>query len=173
MDDTEAIYSVANSLLLQLIAVLHSTIVTSEQLCHPSTLIPSSTIGKHLRHIHDHFRLLLDAMLLQQRRTLSLTSASSTAVPSDSHIADDQPPISFSYDTRSRNLPSETIHAAALESFVSLAKRLEVETEMGRKVNRNEKLILKAVIPYEVAVETTAAREVSPHIYGKVAAVSK
>ena len=118
---------------------VHATAVTTdEQLTHASTLIPGSTIGKHLRHTHDHFRLLLDALR---------TSSPAT-------------PLLLSYDTRSRNVASETSHAAALESFRNLRRRLEHETSEGA-VESTRRVLLEAVTPERVGLESSWAREVS------------
>jgi hypothetical protein len=152
--DTESIYAVADSLMTQMVEVLSNTITTSEQLTHESSLIPGSTIGKHLRHIHDHFRLLLDALLLNSHSTADITN--------NNQSKQDDQAVQFSYDIRSRNLPSETIHSAALESFISLGKRIEVETGKGRNLVGNDQIILNAIIPYPVTLETTVAREVRP-----------
>lgn len=116
-----------------------------------SALIPGSTIGKHLRHTHDHFRLLLDSLA----GTSTAPSLSSSAASSSSLL-----PLSLSYDTRSRNITSETSHAAALESFVSLQRRLEVDTQRGRGVPAERRVLLDAVTPVVVQLESTWGREV-------------
>jgi hypothetical protein len=92
------------------------------------------------RHTHDHLRLLLDS--------LAASSSSSNA------------PLELSYDTRSRNVASETSQAAALASFEDLRRRLELETEKGLKVAGDRKINLEAVTPVVVEVESTWAREV-------------
>lgn len=158
-DAAEPLFQVASILISQVISLLSETITTDAQLSYTSELIPGSTIGKHLRsvlfpsnarhragsadqdpprHIHDHFRLLL----------ASLPGSSST--------------LALSYDTRSRNLDSETSHPAALESFVSLRQQLDSATRAGRGVPSARKVLLEAVTPVVVELESTWGREVSP-----------
>ncbi|KAL8291665.1 hypothetical protein RQP46_001923 [Phenoliferia psychrophenolica] len=134
---SESLFKTAALLLSQCIELLESSVTTDSQLTHISTLIPGSTIGKHLRHTHDHFRLLLDSL------------RSSPPSPS---------PLLLSYDTRSRNVASESSHAAALESFRNLRRRLEDETSEGR-VDSGRRVLLEAVTPETVDLESTWARE--------------
>lgn len=136
---SESLYQVAQILLQQVISLLQGAVITDEQLSFTSELIPGSTIGKHLRHTHDHFRLLLDS--------LSSPTSSSNA------------PLTFSYDTRSRELKSETSHQVALDSFADLMKRFEVETDEGRRVQAGKKVLLEAVTPDLVELESSWARE--------------
>ena len=154
---SESLFRVAHVLLSQVVQLLeqsgelalsggeaevpaeHSlwSVTTDDQLTHASTLIPGSTIGKHLRHTHDHFRLLLDSLR---------TSSPST-------------PLLLSYDTRSRNVASENSHAASLESFRSLRRRLEEETCEGA-IDSARRVLLEAVTPERVDLESSWAREV-------------
>lgn len=92
-----------------------------------------------IRHVHDHFRLLLDSL--------------ATVTPSTS--------LQLCYDTRSRNVSSESSHPAALASFQSLLRRFEVETSAGKEVSGERKIVLEAVTPYKVVLETSWGREVS------------
>lgn len=48
-----------------------------------------------------------------------------------------------------------------MEAFVGLRKRLEVETDRGRKIASGRRVRLEAVTPVVVEVESTWAREVS------------
>lgn len=91
------------------------------------------------RHIHDHYRLLLDA-----------------AAPETKSSA----PLVFSYDTRSRNVAAETSRQAALDSYVELDRRLRDETAQGKKLPANRRMKMEAVTPVIVELETTWAREV-------------
>lgn len=158
---TASLHQVASILISQVISLLRETVTTDEQLTFTSELIPGSTIGKHLRsvvtptalrgnadgmgrgrHIHDHFRLLLDAL------------STASTLPSTT-------PLPLNYDIRTRNLSSETLHAVALDSFVSLSSRLDVETGPRAKLDGSRKVLLSATTPLPVEVGTTVAREVS------------
>jgi hypothetical protein len=119
----EALLLYASGLIHQAIDLLRDSVTQDDQLSAESTLIPGGTVGKHLRsvwqpqcvsfslcnelspskrHIHDHYRLLLDH-----------TQAGATA---DREL---------DYDVRSRNLPMETSRDAALQMFQDLEGRLE------------------------------------------------
>lgn len=97
--------------------------------------MPGATIGKHLRHILDHYRLLLDVLEADARGVLN-------------------------YDKRVRLTSIETSRAEAAEAIRSLQRRLKAldvkeEEWLGRK------LTLDAVTPEGVRLESTAGREVS------------
>ncbi|GAA5962144.1 hypothetical protein JCM21900_006981 [Sporobolomyces salmonicolor] len=139
---SEQLYLVAIHYLSQVIELLRTTVTTDEQLQHPSKLSSGSTIGKHLRHLHDHYRLLLD----------SLSSAAAAAAPSSAALR-------VNYDVRQRDGSAESSHAAALESFEALRARLERETDQGRAVDPARPVRLEAVTPVVVEVGTTWARE--------------
>ncbi|GAA5886818.1 hypothetical protein JCM5296_006411 [Sporobolomyces johnsonii] len=139
---SEQLYLVAMHYLSQVIDLLRTTVTTDEQLQHTSKLSSGSTIGKHLRHLHDHYRLLLD----------SLSSAAAAPAASSSELR-------VNYDVRQRNGSAESSHAAALESFVTLRARIESETDQGRAVEPERPVRLEAVTPVVVEVGTTWARE--------------
>ncbi|MBW0461501.1 hypothetical protein O181_001216 [Austropuccinia psidii MF-1] len=46
----------------QAIHLLQDIITNDDQLTRKSSIISCSTIGKHLRHLHDHFRILLETV---------------------------------------------------------------------------------------------------------------
>ncbi|KAM0747898.1 hypothetical protein T439DRAFT_328562 [Meredithblackwellia eburnea MCA 4105] len=142
-DSSRALYQVAQILLQQVVDLLNTTITKDCELSHPSTLIPGSTIGKHLRHVNDHFRLLLD----------SLRSSSSSSTSGGEQL------LECNYDIRTRNIASETSHAASLESFRHLLRRLERETGEGRNVRPERKVRLEAVTPVRVLLDSSWARE--------------
>ncbi|KAM0788035.1 hypothetical protein ACM66B_006234 [Microbotryomycetes sp. NB124-2] len=124
-------------MLQQIVAMLSDVVSTDEQLSFESTLIPGSTVGKHLRHTHDHYRLLLEACEQQS----------------------DQDRIHLSYDVRSRNVTSETSHQAALDSFKAIRKRLADVTHKGKAIEADKSVLLDAVTPFVVSVESSFARE--------------
>lgn len=152
MNSIDPLFVLSIALIDQIITLLNCTLTSSAQLTHESTLIPGSTIGKHLRHVHDHFRLLLDA----------LVASGNDESEEEESVSNESSSIPLSYDTRSRNLPSESLHAAALESFVSLRGRLEREMnrKRGRGWNAKRRMTLTAVIPTPIVVETSVGREV-------------
>ncbi|KAI5479712.1 hypothetical protein MNV49_002973 [Pseudohyphozyma bogoriensis] len=136
VDASEALYHIAVHYIQQTLDLLTSTVTEDEHLSFSSNLIPGSTIGKHLRHLHQHFLLLLSSL------------PSSSSAPTE--------PLSLSYDVRSRNLASETSHAAAVASFEDLKERLAE----GRNVPSGLSVKLEAVTPVVVQVESSWAREV-------------
>ncbi|SCV72823.1 BQ2448_4360 [Microbotryum intermedium] len=148
-DDCESLYLVAQSLLSQVVTLLEEVIVSDQQLTTVSEYVPGSTIGKHLRHLHDHYRLLLDSLLMPSRHDASESSSCSSS-PS---------PIELSYDVRTRNISSETSHKAALEAFIHLQHRLETETRSGTAIDPDRTIRLEAVTPSKVRVGSSWARE--------------
>jgi hypothetical protein len=115
--------------------VLSTSVTTSAQLSFDSLLIPGATIGKHLRHILDHYRLLLDVV---QDPTLPL----------------------LSYDRRVRMTLIETSVPDALEAVQTVQDRLKAVRSLPHWLKRKVKL--EAVTPEEVQLETTLGREVRP-----------
>ncbi|KAI8450245.1 hypothetical protein BY996DRAFT_4568459, partial [Phakopsora pachyrhizi] len=100
-----------------------------------STILPGSTIGKHLRHVHDYFRILLES------------------IGSEDKI--------LNYDNRRRNLPMETSHKVLLKEFISL-RRLLVERLKDRiesRDHRDIRLFLVALTPDKLTFQTTFTRE--------------
>lgn len=108
----------------------------SRILSHESTLIPGSTIGKHLRHSLDHYRLLLDA------------------VPSTSAAAG---VIEVNYDTRVRMVDMETSPNAALNAFEEMDKQL---AQCVDQTDLDQDIRLTALTPYHQEFGTTFGREV-------------
>ncbi|KAF9390894.1 hypothetical protein CPB97_008134 [Podila verticillata] len=76
----------------------------SEIYTRPSTLACNGTIGKHVRHLHDHYRLLL------------------TAYPKNQEEAAHW---SVDYDARSREVPMETDIDVAIEQLEKIQFMLE------------------------------------------------
>ncbi|KAG0026522.1 hypothetical protein BGZ81_006300 [Podila clonocystis] len=75
----------------------------SEIYTRPSTLACNGTIGKHVRHLHDHYRLLL------------------TTYPKNQEAAQ----WSVNYDARSREVPMETDIDVAIEELEKIQFMLE------------------------------------------------
>ncbi|BGP29588.1 hypothetical protein JCM10296v2_001327 [Rhodotorula toruloides] len=143
---SEVLYLVACHFLSQLEHLLQTSVVTDYHLTFTSKLSPGSTIGKHIRHLVDHYRLLLEG--LKQSNASSSSSSSSS-----------QSPLLVDYDVRTRNQEAETSHAACLESVRILRDRIAQETGEGKSVDPERIVRLKATTPVQVEVGTTFARE--------------
>ncbi|GAA5908346.1 hypothetical protein JCM8208_000383 [Rhodotorula glutinis] len=137
---TEVLYLVALHFIDSFLSLLSTSVTTDDHITHTSKLSSGSTIGKHARHLADHYRLLLDG-------TSRAAAASSSS------------PIEFSYDVRSRNLAAETSHAACVESFEQLRAQLAVVTREGHGVDPEHAVRLHATTPFEVEVGSSFARE--------------
>lgn len=62
----QALY-VSISVVQQAVSFLDASKLDSEQLAYPSKLIPGGSIGKHIRHATDHWKLLLNVSHLHPR----------------------------------------------------------------------------------------------------------
>ncbi|KAK4051268.1 hypothetical protein OIO90_004749 [Microbotryomycetes sp. JL221] len=147
-DSLEKLWTVADEMLQQIIDMLDQVVQRDDQLKFESSLIPGSTIGKHLR-------LLLDACEQAQSKQderLFSSSTSSSSTRSDIHL---------SYDVRSRNVESEESCSKALESFQQLQHRLAKVTSKGKAttLQGDRKVVLNAVTPFVVTVTSSFARE--------------
>ncbi|GAA5864763.1 hypothetical protein JCM3774_006066 [Rhodotorula dairenensis] len=155
----EVLYHVACHFLDQLESFLRTCVTTDEQLSHVSQLSPGSTVGKHIRHLIDHYRLLLDGL-----RQAGAASAGPTPEQDDEErlllerVAP-LPPLRVNYDIRLRNGDVESDHAACLDSVRQLKARLSRETGRGHAVDPERAVRLTATTPVEVQVSTTFARE--------------
>ncbi|KAF8334291.1 uncharacterized protein EI90DRAFT_3153595 [Cantharellus anzutake] len=122
--------SVAVSIVEQAIGFL-DILGTDERLTYPSQAIPGGTIGKHIRHVADHYNLLLKAVVEGKLNDLS-------------------------YDTRSRNTPVETSISRAREELLGLIDRLK---NVVPTVPLDEPVTLHAVTPFPAVMQTTFGRE--------------
>jgi hypothetical protein len=104
---------------------------------HESQYIPGSTIGKHLRHSLDHYRLLIDA-----------ASSSKTK----------NTPLDLNYDIRVRLLDMETDPQAALDVFRSMDQQLD---RIVSRTSLNKQIRLTALTPHHQEFDTSFGREVS------------
>lgn len=107
--------SVAIGLVDQAIDLLQHVVVSDALLSTVSDLVPGSTIGKHLRHLHDHFRILFDCALSGQT--------------GDHKV--------LNYDTRERNVPMESSHQTILEEFERLKQHYLVDPESPLNLEPN------------------------------------
>jgi hypothetical protein len=91
----------AIGLLAQSIDLIENTLTDNEQFIHESKVMPSSTIGKHLRHLCDHFELLYKQVSV------------------------------LNYDKRDRNTPAENDRWAAKERIVEIQKTIEENSKIS------------------------------------------
>ena len=111
------------------------SLVSSPHLTFTSRIIPGSTIGKHIRHAHAHFLLLLDC------------------------VEGDEPRV-LNYDVRKRDTPMETDVAKAKEGLQNLLERLERLKGPSATVGLDDPLTLNAVTPDKQILHTSFGREV-------------
>lgn len=167
---TEVLYLVALYYLEQAIRLLEDTVKSDELLSRVSTLSPGSTIGKHLRHIADHYRPLVDALeassppaTAKSPPSPSPSSPSRTGSPSSATSrtpsSAPQPPLTINYDTRQRNGEAETSVKAAIANFRLLKERFTRATGRGKEVEPDREVVLTVVTPIELEVLSTFARE--------------
>ncbi|KAI9597331.1 hypothetical protein BDF19DRAFT_420740 [Syncephalis fuscata] len=76
-----------------------------------SRSVPGSTIGKHVRHLCDHFRLLFEGL--------------DATLPTDSQDNNENKYTLVDYDRRSAQVPAEKDRVAAQQLIDGLAQRLE------------------------------------------------
>ncbi|CEH15501.1 DinB-like domain [Ceraceosorus bombacis] len=146
-----SLLSVSLQILDQPLTLLRSGQVGDKEMTRPSSLIPGSSLGRHLRHMHDHFRLLLDAL------------------PSSSTRSSTQP-LLLNYDVRLRS-PLEESASKAIAELESAQQRLReafaMEEQRGEERSAaaaaeplvQKKIILKATTPMSVEFESTVGRE--------------
>ncbi|GAA5924225.1 uncharacterized protein JCM15063_005577 [Sporobolomyces koalae] len=135
-DPAEQLYHTAQHYIGQVIQLLEKTVTQDAHLQHTSTRNAGSTIGKHLRHLHDHYRLLLEG------------------IPSTN-----SEPLDVNYDVRSRNGDAENHHDACVKTFRDLSERLRQDTGAGKAIPSDRKVRLTAITPEKVVVESTFGRE--------------
>ncbi|KAI8051381.1 uncharacterized protein B0P05DRAFT_562530 [Gilbertella persicaria] len=97
-----SLQEMAHDIIQQAIDLLH--LVKNEQYTKVSSVMPGGTIGKHMRHLYDHFRLLY---------------AEHDPIP-ENWIVD--------YDTRARNDPSESDRLIAIDRFAELQNTIKEHT---------------------------------------------
>ncbi|BGP18927.1 hypothetical protein JCM10213_005487 [Rhodosporidiobolus nylandii] len=159
-EPVEVLAAVARHFLSQALALLQETATSDELLSHPSKLSPGSTVGKHLRHLADHYAALFQAV--EGATAASGASPTSPSHPSSSRA--NESPLRLSYDNRARNVAAETSHAAAVRQFEDLQERLErlvggAKADGRGRIGAEREIRLEAVTPVKVEVGTTFARE--------------
>ncbi|EPQ25640.1 uncharacterized protein PFL1_06777 [Pseudozyma flocculosa PF-1] len=146
-DAASGLVSSSLQILHQPISILQARQVSQQTLQYESEIVTGSTPGKHLRHVHDHFRILAES--LENHVSTPHTPQSSRDTP-----------IELDYDLRSsRRLPSlETSTSTCLDEFKDVHARLSNlltahPTLLAHPVN------LCATTPDIVETRTTVGRE--------------
>ncbi|CDS08391.1 hypothetical protein LRAMOSA09754 [Lichtheimia ramosa] len=125
--EKNAMFIVANKLVQQLIDLLDSLPNSDDDQVYtkPSIVMPGGTIGKHSRHIYDHFHLLF----------LHNPKLGSDPTTDNRWIVD--------FDDRSRDRPMEVKHENAIRSLKEMQLKLH---EAQVKVPLDTPLLLAATI---------------------------
>ncbi|PWN25134.1 hypothetical protein BDZ90DRAFT_209383, partial [Jaminaea rosea] len=138
----ESMISCALQILAQAIELLRSSAIGDEELSTPSQGASGATVGKHLRHVLDHYRLLLDSV---------------EAAPNGG-----QPFID--YDRRVRSVPIETSVQSALQEFEYTQRRIRsvlATPADGSVTPTMERVVtLQATTPIIQEFKSTIGREV-------------
>ncbi|GAA5898849.1 hypothetical protein JCM6882_004013 [Rhodosporidiobolus microsporus] len=156
---TEILYLVARHFLSQALELLREVVVTDELLSRTSELSKGASVGKHLRHLADHYKALFDALEAAQSPADEPSPSSSSSTPPPPTL----PPLHLNYDNRSRNVSAEHSHSAAVSQFEDLQRRLARLTDEGKggggAAAPEREVRLEAVTPVKVEVRSTFARE--------------
>lgn len=129
---TSDLIAVAIASLQQCQDLLEASITSDAMLAHESRHLPGSTPGKHLRHITDHYRLLLDGL-------------AGGVIDYDSRS-----------DAQHRDVEMETSRAAAQQRLAQIRQRLMDEAD---HTSADRPLELQATTPRRVSMQTTFGRE--------------
>lgn len=132
----ENLYTVSSTLLSQCLDLLQG--LSHAQLTAEARCLPGSTVGKHLRHMSDHYALLC------------------TASAAQSSHSDAQ--LELNYDSRSRNVQHECSVDAAQIMIQEIKAKLR--QECSRRLNKDTQVQLQAVTPFEVTTTSSWGREV-------------
>ncbi|KAI9275951.1 hypothetical protein BDA99DRAFT_496958 [Phascolomyces articulosus] len=114
LDQQTVIYTATDQLLQQVIDLLQH-IPDDDAYTRPSTVMPGGTIGKHIRHVYDHFHLLL--------------SGNPTLSHQQQRHEDDTWTVDF--DARSRDQPMERDRREATYCFRDMQNKFkEIEDKI-------------------------------------------
>ncbi|CAI2181175.1 8437_t:CDS:2 [Funneliformis geosporum] len=114
----QEIHRVAYKTLQQCIDLLRN-LHSDDSYVFESKFIPNSTIGKHVRHLYEHFQLLLESKPLKARRFVS------EQLDHDDYHYDEPKGVNtklwaVDYDDRSRDIPVETLRLTAIKQLERL-----------------------------------------------------
>lgn len=135
-------------ILEQPLGMLRDGTVGDQQMRAESRLIPGSSLGKHLRHVHDHYRVLLDSLESSKRKG-------------------DDVAIELDYDKRTRVVPLETSAKSALQEFELTIDRIQRIFDDGKRggqdgswdAHLDRPIRLTATTPAEIELGTSLGRE--------------
>ncbi|CAB4408944.1 unnamed protein product [Rhizophagus irregularis] len=119
INNEQEVHRVAYKTLQQCIDLLRC-LPSDDKYTYESKFIPSSTIGKHVRHLYDHFRLLLESKQLKEKRK---TSDGNISDYDDQYYEEQKDESKFwivNYDNRSNNIPVETLRLTAIKRLEQL-----------------------------------------------------
>ncbi|KAJ1649949.1 hypothetical protein IWQ61_009114 [Dispira simplex] len=137
----------AVGVLTQAIQFIQQPGLTDELFTRSSRLVPSSTIGKHVRHVCDHYRLLLQAL---PKPGASIEGS------------EDNPEIAIFYDKRQRQVPTESHTEVAEEQMRELVHALR-QFHQVCPVPLDTMVVVKAQIDshseHHVSLPSTLRRE--------------
>ncbi|KAK0566064.1 hypothetical protein OC861_003426 [Tilletia horrida] len=164
----QAILESALEVISQPLPLLRSGTLTDKALAFKSKVIPGSSAGKHLRHVHSHFEMLVDVMpdleqLLASKADHGGREAQGRSGSSGSHVesgsGDGDLPV-VDYDRRSRNLEMESSSKVAISQYETLMGRLR--QKLGGSNGRlfDAELKVRATTPVVQEFRTTFGREI-------------
>jgi len=120
INSEQEIHRVAYKILQQCIDILRC-LPSDDKYMYESKFLPSSTIGKHVRHLYDHFRLLLESKQLKAKRTASGYNFSDYDDQCYEEPKEDNSKFwTVNYDNRSSNIPLETSRLTAIKQLEQL-----------------------------------------------------
>ncbi|CAO1629504.1 unnamed protein product [Sympodiomycopsis kandeliae] len=140
LEAQDAMRSCALQILEQPLNLLKGGVIGDKELSAVSKSVAGSTVGKHLRHVLDHFRLFLDQV-----------EGSLGNQTTDLAVVD--------YDRRARSVPIETSVEAAYEEFSRTRDRIAnfLSSPNGSILDRS--ILLHATTPILQEFTTTIGRE--------------
>ncbi|GES78337.1 hypothetical protein RCL_jg15116.t1 [Rhizophagus clarus] len=119
INNEQEIHRIAHKTLQQCIDLLRC-LPSEDKYTYESKFLPSSTIGKHVRHLFDHFRLLLESKQLREKRK---TDCNISEYDDQYYEGPKDGESKFwivNYDNRSSNIPVETLRLTAIKQLEQL-----------------------------------------------------
>ncbi|KAE8254700.1 hypothetical protein A4X13_0g3316 [Tilletia indica] len=155
----QAILESALEVIAQPLPLLRSGTLGDDALAFKSKVIPGSTAGKHLRHVHSHFEILIDAMPDPAQLDSEQRQQSGTRNQATTSEEDDLLPV-VDYDRRSRDLKMESSNSVAIAEYLGLMERFrrKMAGSGGRLFDRELKV--RATTPVVQEFRTTFGREI-------------